>query len=47
MAADLHTSPPEPFAEAMLRLREVGDIRIFGGCCGTDDRHMEAIARRL
>ena len=46
-AKELRSSAPEPFAEEMLRLREVGDIRIFGGCCGTDQRHMEAIARRL
>ena len=46
-AADLHCADPEPFAEEMLALRGICDLKIFGGCCGTDDRHMEAIARRL
>ena len=31
----------------MARLyREMG-LRVFGGCCGTDARHMEAIAREI
>lgn len=46
-AQKLYTSPPEELAEEMLRLREILPLKIFGGCCGTDARHMEAIARRL
>ena len=46
-AVDLHCSEPEAFARGMLRLREIADIRIWGGCCGTDSRHMECVARRL
>ena len=46
-AEDLKTSDPVQFAEEMARLREICDIKIFGGCCGTDQRHMEEIARRL
>ena len=35
------------FAQAMLRLTETGKIQIWGGCCGTDDRHMECLAKKL
>lgn len=46
-AADLKCSPPEAFAEDMLALRDISGIKVFGGCCGTDGRHMEQVARRL
>lgn len=45
-SVDLKCSEPEAFAEDMIRLREIGRIKIFGGCCGTDNRHMEQVARR-
>jgi homocysteine S-methyltransferase len=38
---------PEAFAEAMLRARVQLGIKLLGGCCGTDGRHIESIARRL
>ncbi|MGE4353034.1 MAG: homocysteine S-methyltransferase family protein [Oscillospiraceae bacterium] len=44
---DLKCSDPMQFAEAMLKLRNISNIKIFGGCCGTDNRHMEQIAKRL
>ena len=44
---DLKCSEPIPFAEDMLKLRGISKIKIFGGCCGTDNRHMEQIALRL
>lgn len=34
---------PEPFAAAMWRLHTDHGLRILGGCCGTDDRHMRAL----
>ena len=46
-AADLQCSDPADFSEEMVRLLEIAGIRIFGGCCGTDNRHMEHLARRL
>lgn len=46
-ALELKSAPPEEFARDMLRLREVCGMRIFGGCCGTDDRHMRAVAQLL
>lgn len=46
-AADLKTSPPEELAGEMARLRDEHGFVLFGGCCGTDQRHIEALARRL
>ena len=41
---DLHCAEPEAFARDMLRLKAETGIKILGGCCGTDNRHMQAIA---
>ncbi len=46
-AADLQTSEPEALACGMARLRREMGLRVFGGCCGTDARHLEAIARKI
>lgn len=46
-AADLHSSAPQDFAAAMVRLQKAAGLKIMGGCCGTDDRHMEAMAAAL
>ena len=46
-AVDLHCSEPEEFAEEMIKLKGVADIKIWGGCCGTDHRHMECVARKI
>lgn len=46
-SADLKCSEPEEFAEEMLKLRCIHPIKIWGGCCGTDNRHMECLAKRL
>jgi S-methylmethionine-dependent homocysteine/selenocysteine methylase len=44
---DLKSSEPIEFAEAVLKLREINQFKIFGGCCGTDGRHIKEIARRI
>lgn len=46
-SVDLKFSAPETFAEEMIHLRNKSNIKIFGGCCGTDGRHMEQVAQRL
>lgn len=46
-ATELQTSEPETLAEETLRLKERFGLKILGGCCGTDQRHMEAMACRL
>jgi len=44
---DLKTSDCNSLAQDMLSLRKQYRLKIFGGCCGTDDRHMEELAKRL
>lgn len=44
---DLKTSDPCSFSYDMVKLYENFNLKIFGGCCGTDDRHMNEIARKL
>lgn len=39
--------PPEEWAEAMWRLRRDFGVAVLGGCCGTDERHIDALARRM
>jgi homocysteine S-methyltransferase len=43
----LDADPPETLAEAMLRVHHRFGTRILGGCCGTDQRHIAQIARRV
>jgi homocysteine S-methyltransferase len=38
---------PDVFGEAMNQLGIDFDLQILGGCCGTDSRHLAALARRL
>jgi len=45
-AEALDAGNPEEFASDYLRLQELlPDLRVFGGCCGTDLRHVERIAQ--
>ena len=43
----LDGSEPEGFAEELLGLHHKFGIKVIGGCCGTDHRHIEAIAAKL
>ena len=43
----LDTTEPQIFAEEMNVLRRNYGFKIFGGCCGTNHRHIKAIAVRL
>lgn len=40
-------SHPEELAKDMLKLKNNFGMRLFGGCCGTTNIHMEAIAKAL
>jgi homocysteine S-methyltransferase len=40
----LDTTDPEPFGEAMNSLHRTFGLKILGGCCGTDARHIQSIA---
>ena len=44
-SADLQGAAPEALAHDMMRLKRDMGLTVLGGCCGTDGRHMEAIAR--
>ena len=46
-SCDLKESAPIDFANDTIRLFTEYHLKIFGGCCGTDHRHMEEIAKRL
>lgn len=44
---DLKTAEPTELAIDTVKLREISPLQIFGGCCGTDGRHMNEIAKRI
>lgn len=39
----VHQSSPETLAESLRKLAEQMTIRIIGGCCGTDERYLDAM----
>lgn len=41
---ELLTEEPSKFAGSMISLNEKYGIKMLGGCCGTDDRHISQIA---
>ena len=43
----IRQSTPEELAQDMKTLKERFGLRLFGGCCGTTDRHMEVMAAGL
>jgi len=44
----LETTPPEEFAELLWSVHLAHPaLRVIGGCCGTDDRHMRALGRLM
>jgi len=44
---DLKTSDAETLANDMIKLYKDFNFKIFGGCCGTDNTHMNEIAKNL
>ena len=47
-ATELDTGDPAALANAYLELRgKLKNLNVFGGCCGTDQRHIVAIARAI
>jgi homocysteine S-methyltransferase len=46
-SVDLETEDPGRFAESMVDLHRRFGLRILGGCCGTDARHIRSLAARL
>ncbi len=45
-SSQLECEDPELFATRMMHLRLEFGTRVLGGCCGTDARHIFALARR-
>ena len=43
----LETEDPDIFAESMIYLCKRFGTKILGGCCGTDNRHIESLAKRI
>lgn len=46
-AAETDSGDPEAFGRQMVELGREFGLRLLGGCCGTDGRHIRAIARAL
>jgi homocysteine S-methyltransferase len=47
-AEDLDDGDPATFGREMARLHaRVPSLRVLGGCCGTDERHIRAVARAV
>ena len=44
---DLVVEAPESFGKAVAELRRDLGMKILGGCCGTDDRHIRCLAEEL
>ena len=44
---ELETEEPDDFADMMVRVHLSLGSRILGGCCGTDDRHIRALVKKL
>lgn len=43
----LETEAPEVFGEAVSQIGTEFDLKLLGGCCGTDGSHLSALAKRL
>ncbi len=43
----LDTTEPDLFAKMMLEIHRAYGTRVLGGCCGTDESHIEKIAQQL
>lgn len=46
-SSELHEEAPEIFGHDVAALHDELGMKILGGCCGTDDRHIEQLAGKL
>lgn len=46
-SASLVEEDPERFGRAVASLHQEFGLKLVGGCCGTDDRHIRALAAQL
>lgn len=45
--AELDAEEPEELSDSIIKLSNMGGLKLLGGCCGTDNRHIEAIASKV
>ncbi len=43
----LDTEDPRSFSQSMINLHDKFGIKILGGCCGTDNEHIESLAQKV
>ncbi len=46
-SASLVEEEPETFGQSVAALHQELSMKILGGCCGTDNRHIRCLAKRL
>lgn len=46
-STELHADSPQDWATQMMVARETANLRILGGCCGTDEHHIGELGRLL
>jgi len=46
-STELVAEAPETFGRSVADLQEEFGMKILGGCCGTDDRHIRSLAKQL
>lgn len=46
-SSELFSDPEEVIIEGLINLRQQFGLKILGGCCGTDQRHIEGLARSI
>mgnify|MGYP001371615036 CR=1 FL=1 len=46
-STELHSDDPDVWASHMIEARDLAGLRILGGCCGTDEHHIAALAAAL
>ena len=46
-SCEIITTDPIELAQGMINLRDQYKLKIFGGCCGTNQFHMEELAKQL
>lgn len=43
----LQCADPDEFADDMIKLYQYSKMKLFGGCCGTDHRHLDCMVEKL
>ena len=46
-AEELDEGDPSEFADSMTAMQKQWNLRVLGGCCGSDWKHLVAIAEKI